>query len=145
MSKPQIKTVDPEEVPEVIEFLDAQKSIEEFMDDNKAVFAQFQELVEKYNTSLEAADKACRGQQVRCGPFDLYQFTTKYDPDALFNAVGRNKFLELGGTTKQTTEYDLDKDAFEASVAKGLVSKEVVAEVRKVSPSFHSPKPLRIP
>lgn len=147
MAKPQKKiiSVSTDKVPEVIQFLDAEKTMEEFVADNQAVFDQFRELADRYNNTLEAAEKAVRGQEVKCGPFDLYQFSTKYNADALFNAVGRNKFLEAGGTMKQVTEYAVDKDAFESAVAKDLIPEEVVKEVRKVTPNYHAPKPLRVP
>lgn len=143
--KKRIPTVSPESIPEVAHFINAQNELQEFMDEHPEVFEQFRALTDKYNDALEAADKAARGQQVKCGPWDLYQWKTTYNPDLLFNAVGKNKFLEVGGDMRQVTEYALDKDKFEAAAAQGLVPEEVVNEVRKVAPNYHSPKKLILP
>lgn len=131
--------------PEVIEFLQAQATIQEFKQEHPEVFETFEQLVEAYNTKLEAAEKVCRAAEVNCGPFDLYQYNTKYNAQALFNAVGRDKFLELGGTTGTQTTYDIDKARFEAAVGAKKVSKEIVAEVRKETPNYHKPERLVVP
>jgi hypothetical protein len=113
------KKVDPSEVSEVIEFLDAQDALQAFKEENAAVLEQLAALSERYNTALEQAEKVCRSREVGCGPIDLYQFSVKYNASALFNAVGRDQFLVLGGETKTVTEYSLDKGRFEAAVEEG--------------------------
>lgn len=145
MKKKNIETVDPSSIPEVVEFLDAQDAIQTFKESNAAVFEQYAELAERYNTALEQADKVCRAKQVSSGPFDLYQFTTKYDAEALYNAVGRDKFLEVGGKIDSKTIYDLDKGRLEAAVAQKKVPAEVIDQVRKETPAFHKPDKLVLP
>jgi len=131
--------------PEVMAFEQAKSDIEEYKAMHKEVFETFDALVERYNTSLEAADKSCRAAEVNCGPFDLYQYKTTYDAEKFYNAVGRNQFLELGGSTGTKTTYEIDKARFEASVAAKKISKEVVDMVRKESPAYHTPKKAVIP
>jgi hypothetical protein len=133
------------DIPEVIEFLQAQAAIQEFKQEYPEVFEQFEQLVESYNTKLEAAEKVCRAAEVNCGPFDLYQYNTKYDAQALFAAVGRDKFLELGGSTGTATTYDIDKSRFEAAVAAKKVSKDIITAVRKETPNYHKPSKLVLP
>lgn len=145
MQKKKIVTVEPGTVPEVIEFLDAQGTLEDFKQEHVVVFKMLEELVDRYNTALEQADKVCRANQVSCGPFDLYQFSTKYDAEALYNAVGRDKFLEVGGKIETQTVYDLDKGRLEACVAQKKVPEDVLTHVRKETPSYHKPAKLVVP
>src|SRR5208282_5715069 len=130
MLKPTIKKVPIKEIPEVIEFVNAKDALDEFKEEHADLFQQFSELVDKYNTSLENAEKVVRGKEVACGPFDLYQYSTKYDALALYNAVGRDKFLEMGGKTGTETVYSLDKGRFEALVAQNKVPKATLDTVR---------------
>jgi len=141
----QVQSAKETDYPEVISFIEAQTALQEFRQAYPEFFEQLDVLVDQYNTTLESAEKTCRNEQVKCGPFDLYQFTTKYNAEALFNAVGRDKFLELGGTTGSEVTYSIDKARFEAAVAAKKVSKEIVDTVRKEAPVFHTPKRLVLP
>lgn len=145
MKNKRIETVEASAIPEVVEFLDAQDAILAFKESNAPVFEQLAELVDRYNTSLEQADKVCRAKQVGCGPFDLYQFSTKYNAEALYNAVGRDKFLELGGKIETQTVYDVDKGRLEAMAAQRKVPEEVISQVRKETPAYHKPPKLVVP
>jgi len=145
MKKKTATKVDPGTVPEVVEFLDAQGAIEDFKNENAAVFEQLAELTDRYNSALEQADKACRSKEVTCGPFVLKHFATKYDAEALYNAVGRDAFLNLGGKIGTATTYDVDKGRLEACIAQNKVPDEVVSHVRKEVPNFSKPDKLVIP
>jgi hypothetical protein len=145
MEKRKAKKVEAEAVPEVVEFLDTQRALEDFKEEHAAIFEQLHELTDRYNAAFEAAEKACRSKEMSCGPFDLYQFTTKYDPEALYNAVGRDKFLQLGGSIGTSTVYTLDKARFEICVSQNKVPEDVVLQVRKETPNFHKPEKLVIP
>lgn len=134
-----IRKVSEAEFPEVLSFVQAKEDLEEFRAQHAEVFETFDALVERYNTALEAAEKVVRAAEVNCGPFDLYQYTTKYNGEKLFHAVGRDKFLELGGTIGTKAVYDIDKARFEAAVAAKKISKEVVDQVRKETPNYHTP------
>lgn len=145
MQKKSPKKINPAEIPEVVEFLDAQDALQAFKDEHAHVFSQLGELTERYNSTLEQAEKICRSKDVGCGPIDLYQYAVKYNATALFNAVGRDQFLALGGEAKTVTEYSLDKGRFEAAVAQKKVPKEVVDQVRKEVANYHVPPKLVLP
>lgn len=145
MKKKQAQKVDPLEVPEVIAFIEMQDTLREFQEEHKEVFEPYAALVEQYNTALEAAAQTCKVREISVGPFDLYQFTTKYDPEKLFNAVGRDTFLQIGGKLDTQTVYTLDKGRFEACVMQNKVPADVVAEVRKETPNFHKPEKAQLP
>jgi hypothetical protein len=137
--------VSPAEMPAVIEFLDAQAALEEFRQEHAVVFEQLAQLTERYNSCLEQAEKSCRQASVTCGPFQLYQFTTKYDPEALYNAVGREAFLELGGSVGTKVSYEVDRGRLEAAIAQGKLPEETVTVVRKETPCYRKPEKLVLP
>jgi hypothetical protein len=145
MQKKKAKTVPAAEVPAVVEFLDAQDAINAFKQENADIFEQLNALVERYNTALQQADQVCRTQQISSGPFDLYQFSTKYDAEKLFAAVGRDQFLQLGGKLENKVVYDVDRGRLEACIAQGKLTETIVEEVRKETPNFHKPSPLAVP
>jgi hypothetical protein len=141
----KIQTANEVDIPEVMNFIQAQERIEEFKQMHAEVFTMYDQLADFYNTSLEAAEKICRATQVSCGPFVLKHFATKYDGKKLFEQVGRDKFLELGGTLGSEPTYEIDKARFEAAVAARKVSKEIVEQVRKETPNFTKPDKLVLP
>lgn len=136
---------DPKDIPEVVEFITARDTLLEFKNDHPEVFEMLGELTERYNTALEQADKACRQLEVSCGPFDLYQTTTKYNAEELYNAIGRDKFLAVGGKLETVTTYALDKNLFAAKVSQGQVDKTIADSVCKKTPCYHKPEKLVIP
>lgn len=145
MQKKKAPKVDPSELKEVVEFLDAQDALNTFKEEYAEVFEQLSALAERYNSTLEQAEQACRTRKVTCGPFNLYQFVTRYDANALHDAVGRDQFLAIGGKIETQTVYDVDKGRLEASIAQKKISEEVVNQVRKETPNFHKPNILVIP
>jgi coenzyme F420-reducing hydrogenase beta subunit len=147
VKKKSIVTKPPEEFLEVLRFLDAKAALEEFKADNAAVFEQFAHLVDRYNSELEQAEKAVRQQEVKCGPFDAYQVSVKYDPEALYDAVGRELFLQVGGAISNTTTYAIDKGRFDAAVTmpNSKIKDEVVSLVRKEIVNYHMPPKLVTP
>jgi hypothetical protein len=145
MQKRTPKKAELNEVPEVIEFLDAEDAVKAFREEHAEVFEQMAQLVDRYNTALQQADKACRGKEVTCGPFVLKHFATKYDAEKLFHAIGRDKFLQMGGKLDTQTVYDVDRGRLEACIAQNQLAKEVIDLVRKETPNYTEPKPLVVP
>jgi hypothetical protein len=147
MKKKAIRVVEPREVPEVLAFLDAQEALEEFKQQYPEVFGHLEQLVDRYNTALEQADKVCRQNEVKCGPFDAYQVSVRYNAEALYDAIGRDTFLQVGGSISSKTVYDIDKGRLEAAIAapNSKVPEAVVSSVRKESLNYHVPTKLAIP
>ena len=145
MQKEKAKVLDIGEIPEVVEVVDALDSLKDFKEEHVEVFEQLQQLTERYNAAIEAAEKVCRARAVSCGPYDLYQFSMKYDATMLYNLVGHETFLKLGGKISTATVYTLDKTRFEASIAQKLVADDVVEAVRTKTANFHKPDPMVVP
>lgn len=135
----------PSEIREVAEFQEAEDRIKAFKDKHVKIFEQFEQLAAEYNQKLEAAEKGVRLRGVSCGSFDLYQWQTTYDAKALYDAVGREKFLQLGGILSTQTVYDVDRGHVGAAVNSGQISDEVIGVFVKNSPRYHKPDKVNIP
>lgn len=139
MSK-RYNEVDVNDVREVAEFEQAKIMLERFREAHAPIFEQYSEIVDIYNSRLEAADKAVRAAEISCGSWELYQKQVTYDPDALYDALGMDKFLAVGGTLNTVTKRDIDKTKFKAAIARNEVPSGVVETVSKISPRYHAPK-----
>lgn len=138
------KTVDPTDIPEVVAFIDADARVKDFREQYADVFAAYGKLVEDRNQALESAEKVVRAHQVTCGPFDLFQYSTTFNAQAFFDAVGREQFLKLGGEVQTVPQYSIDKKMFEANVAQKKIPPSVVNQVVTVSPKYKCPKPISL-
>lgn len=127
------------DIAEVREFIKAQAEMDRFKSQHEKVFEEYDKLVEDYNQKLEAAEKAVRSQEVSCGPFEYYQKQIKWDVDGLFDDLGRDRFLKIGGTINTVTQKAIDKTKIESAAQQGLIPSDVVERRRKVSPRYHTP------
>lgn len=132
-------------VPEVVAFEAAKRKLQEFKEANSELFDVLNDLVDRYNTTLEAASKATRGQAVSCGDFELYQTATKINGKALHDAVGRERFLALGGTIKTEFTYKVDKACLQTAMSKQQVAQDIYDKVVGEEPRYHAPKPISLP
>ncbi len=136
---------DPAEEPLVQRVLEAQARIKELKRAHAPVFDELEQLVEDYNSAVQEADKELRSRLVSCGPFDLYTTKRTYDGEKLYSELGEEDFLKAGGTMKKVTKFEVDAVVFEAMVEQGKIPKEVVVEVRTITPAYHKPPTFKIP
>jgi hypothetical protein len=134
-----------QQIPEVAAFEDVKQRFEQFKADNPQFFEYLQAIAEEYNDKLQAADKAVRAQKVSCGDFLLKTSQTRYYPEDLYNAVGREEFLELGGKLSTRTVYEVDKKRLDAAITAGRVPEDLIPDVRKVTPVFKKPEQVVLP
>jgi len=127
-------------IPEVAAFLEAEQRLRQYRAQHSQVFKPYAALLEDYNQKREAADKVVRGQGISCGPWDWYSSQTKYNAQALFEALGRDKFLKVGGIMKTVTAYDLDEQKVEGAIARGEISEPVVGTFKAIIKKYKSPK-----
>lgn len=143
--KKKFNEVSAEEVPEVANFEKVQEEYRAFRATNPQFFEYLEQLAERYNTALEAADKAVRSKQVSAGDFVLYQFATKFNPDILFQGMGHDKALAVGGIASTRTVYEVDKARVESAIASGAIPPAIADQVRKMEPRFNKPNKLELP
>lgn len=148
-AKDTIDELDPGKVAEVAEYVVADQEFSEYLEEVKrehpGVLEALGELAEKRNAALESADKAVRALGAPCGPFKLHQIRTIYSPEALFDAVGEDEFLKIGGSIETKKVLELDEKRFEAVVAFGKLSPEVVDAVRRRQVTFKSIGKIWVP
>jgi hypothetical protein len=129
-----VPEVDPTEVIEVAEYIEAEQTLQEYLDDvrknHPGVLETLYELAERRNAALENADKVVRAREVRCGPFQVHLVKPIYNPEALYDAVGKERFLELGGSITEKPVYEVDGKRLDAAIAMGKLSPDVAAAVR---------------
>lgn len=142
MNIPKVKEVDPRDIPEVVDFIDADNKLKEFREQYADLFETYGQLVEDRNSKMENAEKVVRAHKVTCGPFVLYQHQTKFNAQAFFDAVGKEDFLKFGGEMKTVPQYSIDKKLFEAAVAQKKIPPSVVEQVVEVSPRYKCPDKL---
>lgn len=134
-----------ETIPEVAAFQAVKARYEAFRQANPQFFDYLNVLQEEFNQTLEAAEKTVRARKVSCGDFELYQFSTTYKPEELLQAVGRERFLELGGKITTQTIYDIDKGRVDVAIERGDIPAEAAERVRVKSPKYHKPTKLVLP
>lgn len=129
-------------VPEVKAYHEAKARYDAFRAANPEFFSFLDGLEEELNTKLEAADKVTKARSISCGNFHLYQFQMKYKAEELLQAVGRDKFLQVGGTMTTQTVYGVDKARVDASIASGDIPADTAERVRVKQARFHKPDKL---
>jgi hypothetical protein len=105
----------------VREFEVAEQTLAMYEEEHKAIFSEYRELIEERNQKREAADKMVRGKDVSCGPWKRFTETIKWDPDELYQRLGRNNFLAIGGTIGTELVYSIDKDKAELAYKAGNI------------------------
>jgi hypothetical protein len=130
------QTADVSEIPEVQRYEAVCAEMQQARAANPAFFKWLDDWKERHNDAREAADKAVRSRQVSCGPFTILQWETRYNADELYQAVGPEKFLSLGGIISQTVKYECDKKRVDFAIEAKLIPPEVAEKVRKRSPKY---------
>lgn len=150
-SKQSIEKFEVEQIPEVQAYVDEQTALYRFMDQHKDVFLQFALLGEKHNNALERADKkmrelcAANETGVSCGPFVFKHFATKYNVEKLYNIVGRERFLEFGGTVPHVPTPQLDKKQIEILIAQNAITKDLRDLFVNNVPNYEKPQKVGMP
>ena len=139
-----IKPVPVEQIAEVAQFMAAAERLESFKEKHARLFSELAEITADYNQKLEAADKASRQHKVSCGPFTMFQVQRSYDAKSLYDILGQEDFLAVGGTVSTQRVYDVDKPRLNAAVASGKLPKEVLDLVVKETPKYNVPTKISI-
>lgn len=124
----------------VEEFRMAEKAIELFTDTYPQLMKEYRELLEERNQKLSAADTAIRGLDVSYGPWDRFTADVRYDADALYENIGRTKFLEIGGQIGMEETHKIDGARIELAISKGQIPATLVPVVKKIIPKYRTPK-----
>jgi hypothetical protein len=138
---PSLTPAEAAAVQAVQEFNTAEKVVALFEQENERVMAEYRALLDEREQKRQEADKLVRGLDVSCGPWKRYTETIRYDESALFQIVGKAKFLEIGGVIGTTSTYSIESSRIELAISTGTIPPATVNEFKKVTPMYRAPKP----
>jgi hypothetical protein len=131
------------EIKQVAEYEEALKQLERYKKKHADVFHNYSEMAEEVNQKRQIADKTVRGRGVSCGPWELYSQSVDYDPVKLYEMMGREDFLKVGGQLKVITQYDLDKSKVSAAISQQVIPKKVAEQITTKTLRYHAPKEIK--
>jgi hypothetical protein len=123
-------------------YLESRHSLDTFMEQHGEIFNVLHEIIEDVNTKRQAADKAVRAAGVSCGPWNIGQTQTVYNADALYEGLGRDGFLAVGGKLSTKTVVSVDKNKVNAAVTRGDIPKPLAEHVITERPRYTAPKDI---
>lgn len=123
-------------ITEVAEFMDAKEDLDTFKATHADVFREYADLVEKYNDTLEKAEKAVKARGVSCGPIVNIGVRTSYNWEKAHEELGEELFLEFGGSVNMVAHYDGDEAEMDRAIASNKVPKECVPHFRVVTRTY---------
>lgn len=118
-----------------------EKKIRAFESEHADVFSEYYRLTTELEAKRKVADAAIRATDASFGPWERFSEKKSYDVPRLFDLIGEEKFLELGGTVDKAVVYNFDREALELNIAARKIPKSVVAEITTVTPNYRAPKP----
>lgn len=130
------------QIPEVQLFIDEKQALDEFRVEHSDVFTQYQDLVDRYNTALEAANAKVRAEGVTCGPFENFSVSVSFAPEKMFDELGEELFLACGGEVGTKPTYNIDTAKVHAAIASKKIPKDSIGEFTTIKRSYHSPKKI---
>jgi len=135
---------DPPKLAEVGAFEEVQRELEYFKMQHSDVIEHLEHLIERHNTLLQAAEQACRSRGMSDGPFQLFSSYYKYKAEVLYDELGREDFLKVGGSIETISAYKLDKAKFEALAAQNIIPEPVVQAARELVMKYRAPDPKKL-
>jgi len=132
----------PNEVQELSEYLEARQRYDALVAQYPDFMRDLQQLAQEVNTKRQAADKVMRAREFFYGPWIHHSTQTRYDADALADALGPEEFAACGGVETTKVLRNVDKTKVEMAIATGRIPKEVVDQVKTVKPTYKSPNDL---
>ena len=123
-------------IPEVAEFMDAKEDLDTFKAKHANVFREYADLVEKYNDTLDKAEKAVKTRGVSCGPIVNIGVRVSYNWEKAHEELGEELFLESGGSVNMVAQYSGDDSEMDRAIANDKVPKECVPHFRTTTRSY---------
>ena len=140
-----LNPVDASEIPEVMAFEEQDQMLRQFEIKHSKFMEEYKARVAAWNASRETADRAVRVKKVSSGKWERFSEETRFDYAAMYDTLGRDRYLELGNTLKTITQYDGDNDRMKGIIAKGEIADDVAAGFTNVIGKYHAPKKALLP
>lgn len=130
------------EIPEVQAYLDIKQELDALRADHPDIFMPYNDLVDRHNTALEAAEAVVRTRGVSCGPFENFSVSHKYNAQKMLDELGEELYLSCGGKIGTVPSYTLDESTVEAAIASGKIPAATIENFRSISRSYKTPKKI---
>lgn len=137
---PNLSTEEKAAAEAVREYEIAVKVLDMFKIDHSKIFTEYNSLEEDVEQKRQVADKLVRSTGKSCGPWEAFTEQKTYNAQELYNLMGEEKFLALGGVLREETIYDVDKSKIDIAISQKLIPKEVAEVIRKITPKYRAPK-----
>jgi hypothetical protein len=112
-----------------------------FEGEHSEVFQTYDGLLGELERKRQVADATIRAIDASFGSWERYSEQRKYDTTALYDLIGKPKFLALGGTVTEMPVIEIAKDKLELAIQKKDIPKSVVSAILKITPMYRAPKP----
>lgn len=143
--KLQVKAVPADAIKQVKAFQEIETRIMNFKSLHSEIFQQFAYLLDEYNDALTEADREVRALGVSCAPFVICGETTKIDAQKLYDELGEEAFLKVGGVIEIQRIHSIEKNTFETMANDKSIPQEVVDSCRSQSLRYTTPKKIELP
>jgi hypothetical protein len=138
-------SVDPSGVEEVMMLLSVERELRELIASNPEFYEKFSKLAIQRNELLISAEQRVRNMGVTCGPFVKLSESTKINAEKLFEELGEEQFLNLGGYTEKVIDYKVDRTRVLAYHESGMIPAEVSKACIRLELRYKKPDPYLLP
>lgn len=129
---------------EVDEFLQAQERYFRWQQQYPQAYKELLELQSEYNATRDAAEKILRAHGKSEGPFVIKNSRLSYDAEKLYDEVGKERFLELGGEIATSQTFKIDSTTLQSKIASKKLDPAIVEAISKPVHVFDAPKKLNV-
>ena len=130
------------DVPQVQKVMDLKLEIDALKGEFPEVFMRLADLVDRYNTAVEDAEKIVRATGITCGPFVNFSSSVRYNAEKMYDELGEELFFKAGGKLAEIPVYSVDKEVLEASIQNGTVPEETLEHFRTLERKYKKPEKL---
>jgi hypothetical protein len=139
-TSPELDEPELEAIKAIKSYETTERKISLFESTNGEVFKTYDGMLEELERKRQVADAKIRATDATFGPWERFSEQKKYDTTALYDLIGKERFLALGGTVTEMPVIELDRDKLELAIASKELSKAVVAAILKITPMYRAPK-----
>lgn len=118
-----------------------ERKLAAFEGEHGDIFEAYDLLLSELERKRQIADTTIRALDASFGPWERFSERRSYDTQTLYQLVGEERFLELGGTVTKMPVIEIERATLELAIKKKEIPKSVVTEILTITPSYRAPKP----
>lgn len=140
-TSPELDEPELEAIKAIKSYETTERKISLFESENGEVFKTYDAMLDELERKRQVADAKIRATDATFGPWERFSEQKNYDTTALYDLIGKERFLALGGTVTEMPVIELERDKLELAIAEKEISKSVVSAILKITPKYRAPKP----